>query len=622
MSLIQVSDLYKSFNGETLFENISFNINEADKIGLIGINGSGKSTLIKIILGMQDFDTNPVTKKLGSINKKASLSVGYLSQHSIINNDNSVFQELMNIFPGVCEHYKQIQEISNNLDTDNHEMLETLSAHISDYEINGGYKIEQQVTNILLGLEVAEDLWQKKISTLSGGQKTKVSLCAALLSEPELLILDEPTNHLDINAIIWLENFLINYKKAVLLISHDIYFLDNTINKIFEIEGKTLKTYKGNYTEFKIQKDIYLSGALKLYEQEQKKIEKLKEFVLKYKAGQKSKQARGRQKMLNNMDKMDNPIIKQKQATLKFEVSYPSSKKVLEIKNLAKAFNEKNLFKNLNLYINKGDRIGIIGRNGVGKSTLLKIIMNHINQDNGSLEFGDNLNIGYYSQDFQGLNLKNTLLEEIQYNFGLKEEEARSLLGQMLFSKDDVFKKISALSGGEKARIAFLKLILQKPNLLILDEPTNHLDIYTKELLENALTDYNGTILVVSHDRYFIDMIVTSLYIISEHNNYLFDGNYEDYINENINVQPIKNKTNQKEGLINTNYKNEHHKLNKNLEVLSKKEEKLKNEYVLAGENNNLEKLIELQNKIDIIALEIEETLNKILEIEEIINSQ
>ncbi|MFL1780460.1 ABC transporter ATP-binding protein [Candidatus Hepatincolaceae symbiont of Richtersius coronifer] len=536
MALIQVNNLYKSFYGKTLFKDISFNINETDKIGLIGTNGCGKSTLIETLLGLQEGDLNPITKNVGSVIKKPTLTIGYLSQHSKLNIANTIFAELMEVFPLSLANYQAIERLNVLNDLTGPEdlhlidaQMEDLAFHITEYEVNGGYKAEQRIKDTLFGIEIDENLWQSKIGNLSGGQKTKVSLAKVLLQEPELLILDEPTNHLDISAIEWLENFLINYKKSFLLISHDSHFLDSTVKTIFEIEGTVLKSYKGNYTNFKVQKEIFLSGALKSFELEQQKIEKLEEFVLKYKAGQKSKQARGRQKMLDNLEKQSDPIIKNNTIRLKFEIKQPSSKKILELTHLSKFFPAKKLFNNLNLSVFKGERIGIIGKNGIGKSTLLKIIVGLETPSSGKLELGENLLIGYYSQDFKELNFANSILDEIINNFYLTDEEARGMLGRLLFTKDDVFKKIGSLSGGEKARVAMLKLMLTKPNVLILDEPTNHLDIYSREILEESFSDYPGTILVVSHDRHFLDMVVDSLYIIDEKGGAKFEGNYEDY---------------------------------------------------------------------------------------------
>ena len=519
MALLQVNNLYMGFSGETLFKNISFSVDEKDKIGLIGVNGAGKSTLIKILMGLEYDEVDPATNQRGIISKKNNLKMGYLSQNPTLNKENTVFEELMTVFSNLQEDYHRIQELNiilaENLD-DFDKTMEELGVVTARYEQNEGYAIEYKVKQILNGLSLAERLWTSKIGELSGGQLSRVALGKILLEEPELLILDEPTNHLDLSAIEWLERMLKDYKKAFILISHDVYFLDNVVNRVFEIEGKTLKAYNGNYTDFSIQKEAYLSGAVKAYDKEQDKLRKMEEFIRRYKAGVKSKQARGREKILNRMEKMENPVITTKKIKLKFETDSTSVDLVLRIKDLAKSFDGKEIFSNLSLDIYRGDRVGVIGKNGVGKSTLLKIINGLEKQSKGEFKIGDRVKIGYYDQNHQGLNLKRTVLEELMYHFTMSEEEARNICGGFLFTEDDVYKEIGSLSGGEKARVAFMKLMLEKPNFLILDEPTNHLDIYSREILAEALEDYTGTILVVSHDRNLVYEYSNFIYEVTE----------------------------------------------------------------------------------------------------------
>ncbi|MCL2567773.1 MAG: ATP-binding cassette domain-containing protein [Alphaproteobacteria bacterium] len=580
MALMQISNVYKSFSGVDLFKDISFNINEKDKIGLIGINGAGKSTLIKILLGEEEPDINPNTRTQGVITKSSGLKIGYLSQHSNLNQENTVLEELSKTI-----------------------------------EIGEDYKISMALEEVSLG----ESFLDNKISTLSGGQQTKVALCKILLNDTALLILDEPANHLDLEAIEWLESFLKNYKKAFLLISHDKYFLDNTVHRIFEIEAKTLKTYKGNYSDFVIQKEIILSGALKAFDKEQEQIKNLEEFVAKYKAGQRAKQARGRQKFLDRMARAENPVINNKTMRLQFTVDTPSTKKVLEIKNLAKSFGDNLLFQNFNLNLEKGSSIALIGRNGVGKSTILKIINSLENYDSGEVSFGEKLRVGYFDQHHKGLYLENTVLEEIINNFDVKEEMARGLLSQFLFSGDDVFKKVKSLSGGERARVSLLKLILQKPNFLILDEPTNHLDIYSREILENAFADYEGTILAVSHDRSFLNNVVDKLCVIDKFKTFYFAGSYDEYVAQrdlNINKPAVKKAAKHAE-TSNTEIVNlvkENLNLEKKLKKLDAEEKNLQSSMEKAGIANNLEELINLQSKIEDInakMLQIIESIDK-----------
>lgn len=614
MALLQVNNLFMGFTGETLFKNISFSIDEKDKIGMIGVNGAGKSTLIKILLGLEYDEVDPETNQRGTISKKGGLKIGYLSQHPNLNPDNTVFEELMTVFSNVQNDYHRIQELNvilaENLD-DFDKTMEELGTITARYEQNEGYAIEYKVKQILNGLSLAESLWSSKISDLSGGQLSRVALGKILLEEPELLILDEPTNHLDLNAIEWLEKILKDYKKAFILISHDVYFLDNVVNRIFEIEGKTLKTYNGNYTDFTIQKEAYLSGAVKAFDKEQDKLRKMEEFIRRYKAGVKSKQARGREKILNRMEKMENPVITTKKIKLKFETDTTSVDLVLRIKDLAKSFDGKEIFSNLNLDIYRGDRIGVIGKNGVGKSTLLKIINGMEKQSKGEFKIGDRVKIGYYDQNHQGLDPKKTVLEELMYHFVLSEEEARNICGGFLFTEDDVYKEISSLSGGEKARVAFMKLMLEKPNFLILDEPTNHLDIYSREILSESLEDYTGTILVVSHDRNFLDCVVNNIYEVKKDGAELFKGDYNSYLNqrEEVKEKDTKASLNFEEQKRNKNrissLEKKILKAEADVEKLEEKKSAKEEEYNKAGIENNVDKLIEIQKELEELDMEI-----------------
>lgn len=614
MALLQVNNLFMGFTGETLFKNISFSIDERDKIGMIGVNGAGKSTLIKILLGLEYDEVDPETNQRGTISKKGGLKIGYLSQHPDLNPDNTVFEELMTVFSNVQNDYHRIQELNvilaENLE-DFDKTMEELGTVTARYEQNEGYAIEYKVKQILNGLTLAESLWASKISDLSGGQLSRVALGKILLEEPELLILDEPTNHLDLNAIEWLERILKDYKKAFILISHDVYFLDNVVNRVFEIEGKTLKTYNGNYTDFTIQKEAYLSGAVKAFDKEQDKLRKMEEFIRRYKAGVKSKQARGREKILNRMDKMENPVITTKKIKLKFETDTTSVDLVLRIKDLAKSFDGKEIFSNLNLDIYRGDRIGVIGKNGVGKSTLLKIINGMEKQSKGDFKIGDRVKIGYYDQNHQGLNPKRTVLEELMYHFVLSEEEARNICGGFLFTEDDVYKEISSLSGGEKARVAFMKLMLEKPNFLILDEPTNHLDIYSREILSESLEEYTGTILVVSHDRNFLDCVVNNIYEVKKDGAVLFKGDYNSYLNqrEEVKEKDVKASLNFEEQKKNKNrissLEKKIIKAEADVEKLEEKKSAKEEEYNKAGIENNVDKLMDIQKELEELDMEI-----------------
>lgn len=626
MALLHVDNLYKGFSGETLFKNISFSIDEKDKIGVIGINGAGKTTLIKMLLEEEENDVDPSTNQRGTISKKGNLRIGYLSQNINLNYENTVFDELMLVFGSVLEDYKKIQELSFriNLEPDNFDkIMEELAVVTTRYEQEEGYAIEYKVKQILNGLSVQEDLWKQKIGDLSGGQKSRVALGKILLEEPELLILDEPTNHLDLVAIEWLEKFLKDYNKAVMVVSHDRYFLDNVVGRIFEIEGHTLKTYKGNFTEYTIQKEVYLSGAMKAFEKEQEKIKQMEEYIRRYKAGIKSKQARGRESLLNRMEKMENPVVNVRKMKLKFDIDRPSVDRVLKIQNLSKSYDGKKIFQNLNLEIFRGERVGIIGKNGVGKSTLLKIINGTEKADSGVVTIGEKVTIGYYDQNHKGLDEKASILNEFMFNYPMSEEDVRRLAGGFLFPEEDVFKIIGSLSGGEKARVTLMKLILKKANFLVLDEPTNHLDIYSREVLEEALEDYQGTILIVSHDRYFLEGIVNTIYEITENGAEKFHGNYKEYcerknkpvvekdtkgVNDYEEQKRVKNRI--------SSLEKKYNETEKFIEKLEEKKSLLEEDYTQAGKENNLDKLLEIQEKMEKLDEEIMESMEKWEDIE------
>lgn len=620
MALIQVNNLYMGFSGECLFKEVNFSVDEKDKIGIIGVNGAGKSTLIKLLLGLENSEVDPSTNERGVISKKSNLKIGYLAQNTELNKNNTVFNELMTVFNSLLDDYKKIQELNSMLSLnigDFEEIMNELGEISERYERNEGYSIEYKIKQILNGLNISENLWNLEISKLSGGQSSRVALAKILLEEPDLLVLDEPTNHLDLTSIEWLEKILKDYNKAILLISHDVYFLDNVANRIFEMEGKRLKDYKGNYSDFLIQKEAYLSGEVKAYEKEQEKIKKMEEFIRRYKAGVKSKQARGREKILNRMEKMENPVIATKKIKLEFDIKTQSVDLVLDIKNLSKRFEDKSLFKDVNLKIYRGERIGLIGKNGTGKSTLLKIINKLEKQTSGEFLLGERVSIGYYDQNHQGLGLNNNIIEELMYYFTLSEEEARNICAAFLFREDDIYKKISSLSGGEKARVAFMKLMLEKPNFLILDEPTNHLDIYSREILMDSLENYPGTILVVSHDRNFLDSIVNRIYELKEIGIEAFDGDYEQYKKQKDNIkikneEAIKNYEEQKKNRNRlSSLEKKLVKLEEEIQKLELEKEKISLEFTKAGEKNDVDELLRLQELLDSTDLEIMEKLEE-----------
>ena len=637
MAIIQLKNIFKQFSGEYIFKNVSFSIENKDKIGLVGLNGTGKSTLIRILLNMDTHDQNE-RNEFGEITKASGLKIGYLSQeYNFSDEKNTIYEEMLSVFSEELEIWKKIQKNNMRLaiaDSDELEKILEESEKLNiEYEMKNGYEIEYKIKQILTGLELETEYYDRVLEKLSGGEKARVALSKLLLQEPDLLILDEPTNHLDLYSIEWLEEFLKKYNNAFLLVSHDRYFLDNVCNKIFEIENKQLYKYDGNFSEFIIQKELILKGEMKRYEKEQDKIKKTEEYIARYKAGIKSKQARGREKILSRLERMDDPIFNPKRMKLKFEIFSATGDNVLKVKGIEKSYSGKKVLNNISFDLYKGERVGIIGKNGIGKSTLLKIITGAEKYDSGTVEFGSRVKLGYYDQNHQNLDRRNTILTELNTRLDLTDEYLRNLAGGFLFSGDDTAKKIEDLSGGEKVRVSFMKLMMEKPNFLMLDEPTNHLDIYSIEVLEDSLEDYEGTLLVVSHDRHFLDSVCNKIYYLDENGLESFNGNYEDYKisiagkgnEESAEKQEKKlNYEEQKEKNRRlTRLKNQLLKVEEDIEKLEEEKIQLSEQYDEAGRKNDIEKLLELQEKIaEIDRIEVEkmeewERVNEELEGEE-----
>lgn len=602
MNLVQFNNVNKQFMGKQIFEDISFTIDSKDKIGLIGLNGAGKSTIIKIILGVERIDS-------GNVFVNNNIIIGYLSQNHDFNNEkNTVLEEINSVFHKEKEIFNKIQKLNTELqfydDTSN--ILKQIEALTIEYEALDGYNSEYKIKKVITGLEL-NNLEDTIISELSGGEKTRVTLAKLLLKNPDLLILDEPTNHLDLISIEWLEEYLIKYNKAFLVVSHDRIFLDNICNKIMELENKKIYKYNGNFSDFILQKELILKGELKRYEKEQEKIKKLEEYIERNRAGRMAKQAKGRQKILDRIERMDDPIFNPKRMKLKFETKTASGENVLEIKNIAKSFNDKQVLNNINFKLYKGEKVGIIGKNGIGKSTLLKIINGKIKADCGEIIKGSKVDIGYYDQDHQNLYPKNTILQEINTSINYTQEYLRSVAGGFLFSSDDVLKQISSLSGGEKVRVSFIKLIQNKPNLLLLDEPTNHLDIYSIEILENAIENYDGSMLLVSHNRHFLNSVCNTIYILDQNGLSIFKGNYDDYKESLKNINRIETKDERKKlsYLEQKELTKKIQKLKKDIEKIESRNEQinaqkedLKKQMFDTNNATNIEKLIEIQEKI------------------------
>ena len=613
MSVVQFNNIYKQFSGEYLLKDISFTIEDKDRIGLVGLNGTGKSTLIKMLLGMERIDPD-LQNNIGNISMSNTTKVGYLSQnHNFSDEMNSVYEEMLEVFIEEHKLWHEIQKINSFLAISEGEKkkknLELLSDLTIKYESKNGYEIEYRIRQILTGLEL-EGYQEQIIKDLSGGEKTRVSLARLLLQEPDLLVLDEPTNHLDLVSIEWLEEYLKKYGKAFLLVSHDRIFLDNVCNKIYEVENKKLYKYEGNFSRFILQKELILKGELKRYEKEQEKVKKMEEYIDRFRAGIKARQAQGRQKILDRIEQMDDPIFNPQRMRLKFEVASSTGENVLQVRNVSKSFDGNKVLNNINFDLYKGERVGIIGKNGIGKSTLLKIIMEKISKDKGEIAIGSRVKIGYYDQDHSALHGENTVLQEINTSLNLTQEYLRTLAGGFLFSGEDNKKRIDKLSGGEKVRVSFLKLYMEKANLLILDEPTNHLDIYSIEVLEDALEDYEGTLLVVSHNRHFLDVVCNTIYYLDENGLKKFKGNYEDY------KASLKNSGNNEQGEEKeekkvsyqeqkemsrkiAKLKKDIEKLEEEMEMLSKDKEIAEKKYYEAGKTNDMDTIVEMQEKIE-----------------------
>ena len=544
MIVLSCNNLNKSFVIDSILENVNFTVNEYDKIGIIGVNGTGKTTLFKIISGIYGYDS-------GDIYTSKDCEIGYLEQNTNFHSENTILEEVLEVFKDVIEMEKYLRDLehkiseesSNTNSTTLEKLMNEYSNKLEAFSDMNGYGYKSEAKGVLKGLGFSDEDMDKPISILSGGEKTRVLLGKLLLKKPTLLLLDEPTNHLDSEAIEWLEVFLKQYKGTVILISHDRYFLDQVVNRIFEIHNKKLKTYNGNYSDFIKASAIEKELELKKFEDQQKDIKKQEESIERLKAFGREKhlkRARSKEKALAKVDVLDKPEAYRKKAKIEFNPSVTSGNDVLQLRDISMGYGERILFKDLNLDIYRGEKVALIGANGIGKSTLFKIIMNEITPLSGDIKFGTNVNVSYFHQEQKTLNLDNTIIDEIwEDNKQLTQTSLRTMLGAFLFEGEEVFKKISTLSGGERARVAILKLILSNANLLLLDEPTNHLDIDSKEVLEEALSSYTGTIFTISHDRYFLNTVVDKVLVLDENGITEYLGNYDYYIEKKKQVQEM-----------------------------------------------------------------------------------
>ena len=544
MIVLSCNNLNKSFGIDSILENVNFTVNEYDKIGIIGVNGTGKTTLFKIISGIYGYDS-------GDIYTSKDCEIGYLEQNTNFHSENTILEEVLEVFKDVIEMEKYLRDLehkiseesSNTNSTTLEKLMNEYSNKLEAFSDMNGYGYKSEAKGVLKGLGFSDEDMDKPISILSGGEKTRVLLGKLLLKKPTLLLLDEPTNHLDSEAIEWLEVFLKQYKGTVILISHDRYFLDQVVNRIFEIHNKKLKTYNGNYSDFIKASAIEKELELKKFEDQQKDIKKQEESIERLKAFGREKhlkRARSKEKALAKVDVLDKPEAYRKKAKIEFNPSVTSGNDVLQLRDISMRYGERILFKDLNLDIYRGEKVALIGANGIGKSTLFKIIMNEITPLSGDIKFGTNVNVSYFHKEQKTLNLDNTIIDEIwEDNKQLTQTSLRTMLGAFLFEGEEVFKKISTLSGGERARVAILKLILSNSNLLVLDEPTNHLDIDSKEVLEEALSSYTGTIFTISHDRYFLNTVVDKVLVLDENGITEYLGNYDYYIEKKKQVQEM-----------------------------------------------------------------------------------
>ena len=508
MTLINLKNITKTYGTNVVLSDISWQIEEGRKIGLLGSNGAGKTTLFRIITGELETDK-------GEVIRSKHLKLGFLRQEYQLEDELTLFDEMLKPFSELLKLHDQLRELEHKMSSvdDPGRLLELYGKLQSEYENQGGYGFEHKIERVLYGLGFKKEDFDKNLNVLSGGEKNRAALASVLLSEPNLLLLDEPTNHLDIEGTEWLEQYLSEFQGTVVLVSHDRYFLDRIISEVVELEHHRLERYSGNFSAYVEQKAERQERTLKEYEAQQEYISRTEDFIRRNIAGQKTKQAQSRRKTLEKLGKMEKPKTRIKKIKMSFSSTGRTSRALVWTEEAAKKFGERTLFEQVNFSIERGDRIGLIGPNGCGKTTFLKILLSKESLTSGAVKVGSNLDVGYYDQEHEGLDLESSVLDEVwKANSRLLPAEMRSYLAKFLFFGDDVFREIKSFSGGEQSRVVLAKLILSKPNFLVLDEPTNHLDIASREVLENALLEFGGTILVVSHDRYFLNKIVNRIY--------------------------------------------------------------------------------------------------------------
>ena len=623
MIILQANKIERSFAGEVLFDNINLQVDERDRIALVGKNGAGKSTLLKILVGAEE----PTS---GEINKKKDISLSYLAQDSRFESENTIYDEMLHVFDDLRRTEKQLRQMELEMGEKSGADLDKLMSDYDRLSENfrqaGGFTYEADIRAILNGFKFDESMWQMKIAELSGGQNTRLALAKMLLEKPNLLVLDEPTNHLDIETIAWLENYLVNYSGALIIVSHDRYFLDKVATITLDLTKHSLDRYVGNYSRFVELKEQKLATEEKNYEKQQKEIAALEDFVNRNLVrASTTKRAQSRRKQLEKMERLDKPEAGKKAANMTFQSEKTSGNVVLTVENAAIGYDGEVLSDPINLDLRKMNAVAIVGPNGIGKSTFIKSIVDQIPFIKGEKRFGANVEVGYYDQTQSKLTPSNTVLDELWNDFKLTPEvEIRNRLGAFLFSGEDVKKSVGMLSGGEKARLLLAKLSMENNNFLILDEPTNHLDIDSKEVLENALIDFDGTLLFVSHDRYFINRVATHVLELSENGSTLYLGDYDYYVEKKAEVEMIQTEeastSNQaKEPSPVNDYQaqkesqKEVRKLMRQIENLEAEIEELESQSQAISEQmletNDAEKLMELQAELDKISHRQEEAM-------------
>lgn len=627
--ILSCNNISKSFGTDVIIKSCSFNIEDHEKAAIVGINGAGKSTLLKIITGIEPADTGLVT-----LAKDKTL--GYLSQQQNLNSDNTIYDELLSVKQYIFDMEAQLRSIENQMKSADDTALETLMKKYSDlnheFELNNGYAYKSEITGVLKGLGFAEEDFTLNVNTLSGGQKTRVALGRLLLSKPDIILLDEPTNHLDMESISWLENYLLNYSGAVLIVAHDRYFLDKIVSKIIELDNGNATVFSGNYTDYASKKAILRNMQLKEYLNQQREIKHQEEVITKLKQFNREKsikRAESREKMLNKMEFVDKPEILNDKMDIKLEPNVISGNDVLTVDNLTKGFDGTVLFDNICFQIKRGERVALIGSNGTGKTTILKLINGIIPADSGSIYLGAKVNIGYYDQEHHVLDPDKTIFDEIRDAYpDLNNTQIRNTLAAFLFTNEDVFKYIKDLSGGERGRVSLAKLMLSNANFLILDEPTNHLDITSKEILENALNSYTGTVLFVSHDRYFINSTATRIIELANKTVVNYIGNYDYYLEKKdiLGAKPITNNTSKSSSsaISKLNWqeekvkqaqqkkiKNEIKRTEERMALIEAEIEELDNMYADPAISSDTAKLMEIHTRKEALSKELDELYDK-----------